>query len=101
MPLPGSVLRREIDAWFAAHDLRPNVRAEAEDSALLKAFAAAGMGMFVPSVIATAVARRYDLVVVHEVPELHERYYAVSAQRRLTHPAVVEIRTAARSRLFS
>ena len=102
LPLPGSLLRRQIDAWFAAHELRPAVRAEAEDSALLKAFAAEGMGaLFVPTVIAAAVARRYGLTVVREIPELLERYYAISAQRRITHPAVIELRTAARSRLFS
>ncbi len=102
LPLPGSVLRRDLDAWFATHDVRPIVRAEAEDSALLKAFAADGMGaLFVPTVIATTVARRYDLVAIREVEELRERYYAISAERRITHPAVAEIRAAARSNLFS
>ncbi|MBC7978509.1 MAG: LysR family transcriptional regulator [Myxococcales bacterium] len=102
LPLPDTVLRRELDAWFIAADVRPIVRAEAEDSALLKAFAADGMGaVFVPSVIAGAVGERYGLVTVREVPELRERYYAISAERRLTHPAVIAIRAAARSQLFS
>ena len=102
LPLPGSVLRRQLDVWFATHELHPRVRAEAEDSALLKAFAAEGMGaLFVPTVIAPAVTRQYDLVTIREVDTLHERYYAISAERRLTHPAVLAIRAAARTDLFS
>ena len=102
LPLSGSVLRRDLDAWFVSSEVHPLVRAEAEDSALLKAFAADGMGaMFVPTVVAATVTRRYGLVAIREVEELRERYYAISTERRITHPAVVEIRTAARSKLFS
>ena len=76
--------------------------AEAEDSALLKAFAADGIGaLFVPSVIATIVAQRYGLVEISEVDSVRERFYAISAERRLVHPAVLAIRTAARDDLFA
>jgi LysR family transcriptional activator of nhaA len=64
LPLPGSVLRRDLDAFFAVHDVHPVIRAEAEDSALLKAFATEGMGaLFVPTVIAKTVARQHDLTL--------------------------------------
>jgi len=102
LPTPGSILRRNLDAWFERVGVRPQLVAEAEDSALLKAFAAEGMGaMFVPTVIAKNVARRYDLDIVEEIDELRERYYAISAERRLMHPAVLAIRTAAREAVFS
>lgn len=102
LPTTGGALRRDLDAWLEAADLRPEVVAEAEDSALLKAFAADGMGaVFVPTVIATLVARRYDLVEVAEVAEVRERYYAISGERRLVHPAVLAIRTGARDDLFA
>jgi len=102
LPLAGTSLRRDLDAWFDQHGLRPMVRAEAEDSALLDAFAADGMGaMFAPTVIAREIARRYDLVVVAEVAAVRERYYAISAERRLAHPAVVAIRSAARAEVFA
>jgi LysR family transcriptional activator of nhaA len=101
LPLVGSTLRRNLDAWFARHELVPEIIAEAEDSALLKAFAADGMGaMFVPTVIAATVARRYDVVEVGEIDTVHERYYAITAERRLVHPAVIAIRSAARTELF-
>jgi LysR family transcriptional activator of nhaA len=101
LPLAGSNLRRNLDAWFADRGLSPEVVAEAEDSALLKAFAADGMGaIFVPTVIARRIARQYDLDEVAEVEDVGERFYAISAERRLVHPAVVAIRNGARARLF-
>jgi LysR family transcriptional regulator, transcriptional activator of nhaA len=102
LPLQSSVLRRELERWFATNQVRPRVRAEAEDSALLEALAADGMGaLFVPTAIAASVAKRHNLVVVRELEELHERYFAISAERRLTHPAVLEIRSGARAAIFS
>lgn len=102
LPLPGSLVRRDLDDWFARNDVRPLVVAEAEDSALLKAFAADGMGaMFVPTVIAKTVCMRYELVDVAELDGVRERYYAISSERRIVHPAVVAIRSAARRDLFA
>lgn len=102
LPIRGTALRRNLDDWFERSEVEPLVVAEAEDSALLNEFAADGMGaMFVPTVIARTVARRYGLVEVAEVESIRERYYAISAERRLAHPAVVAIRTAARDALFA
>lgn len=102
LPMSGTSLRRDLDAFFDAENVRPVVRAECEDSALLKAFAAEGMGaVFAPTAIAREVARRYDLTIVAEVPRVRERYYAVSAERRLAHPAVLAIRAAARAEVFA
>lgn len=101
LPLVGSNLRRNLDAWFESEQVRPAIIAEAEDSALLKAFAADGMGaIFVPTVIAKTVTRRYDVVEVGEVKQVTERFYAISAEKRLVHPAVVAIRNSARADLF-
>ena len=100
LPTPGCTLRRNLDAWFAEAEVRPLVVAEAEDSALLKAFAADGMGaMFVPTAIATQVARRYDVSVVAELEDVQERFYAITAERRIVHPGVIAIRNAARVHL--
>lgn len=102
LPTAGCTLRRSLDAWFEEMDVRPLVVADAEDSALLKAFAADGMGaVFVPTAIAKVVAQRYGLVEVSEVASVRERFYAISAERRLVHPAVLAIRAAARDGLFA
>ncbi len=101
LPLPGSPLRREIDHWLARHEIEVDVIAEAEDSALLKAFAADQMGaIFVPTVIAETICARYVLTSVIEVPEIKERYYAISGERKLVHPAVIAVREQAREKLF-
>lgn len=102
LPLEGSILRRHLDAWFATIGVHPRVVAAAEDSALLKAFAADGMGcLFVPTVVAEVVCRRYGLAEVGRVESIKERYYAISLERRLVHPAVLAIRKAAREDVFA
>jgi LysR family transcriptional regulator, transcriptional activator of nhaA len=101
LPLADNGLRRAVDGWFAGLGIRPRVVAEAEDSALLAAFAADGMGLvFAPTVVAHVVGKRYGLVRVAEVEGIRERYYAISGERRLVHPAVLAIREAARTELF-
>jgi LysR family transcriptional activator of nhaA len=102
LPLEGGTLRRELNAWFAGHRITPRVVAEAEDTALVTAFAADGMGlMVVPEVIADLIGRRYGLVRCGAIPGLDDRYYAISVERRLVHPAVLAIRDAARDRIFA
>ncbi len=101
LPLTGSTLRRNLDSWFEEVGVRPDVVAEAEDSALLKAFAADGMGgMFVPTPIAAQVCGRYNVTVVADVDAVHERFYAITAERRLIHPGVIAMRSTARTHLF-
>jgi LysR family transcriptional activator of nhaA len=101
VPAEGSWLRRELDAWLQRHGLRPDVRGEFEDSALLKAFGAAGAGVFTaPTVIAEEVCRMYGVRRVGEADDLRERFYAVTVERRLRHPAVAALVESARERLF-
>jgi LysR family transcriptional activator of nhaA len=101
LPTVGTTLRRNLDLWFENNAIAPDIIAEAEDSALLKAFAADGMGgMFVPTVIAKQVCRRYDVSEVAAIEGVQERFYAVTAERRIVHPAVAAMRSAARTELF-
>lgn len=100
LPLGGTALRRSLDGWFAAHGVRPVVRGEFEDSALLKAFARAGEGLVaVPTAVASDLRRHDGLRRVGRVDGVRERFYAISAERKLTHPAVVAICEQARRKL--
>jgi LysR family transcriptional activator of nhaA len=100
-PGEGSALRRSLDQWFESHSIRPRVAAEIEDSALVKTFGATGLGSFAaPSAIEGEVQRQHDVRVVGRIPEVVERFYAISVERRLKNPAVVAISEAARTRLF-
>jgi LysR family transcriptional activator of nhaA len=100
LPTEGTTLRRALDQWFASHDIRPTVVAEFEDSALLNVFGSAGLGLFpAPSVLEKEIRRQYGVVVAGRLAEVRERFYAISVERRLKHPAVVAISEAARTTL--
>jgi LysR family transcriptional activator of nhaA len=101
VPSEGATLRRSLDQWLEAAGLRPRVVAEFDDSALLKAFAQAGHGVFAgASAIEGEICAQYGVRVVGRVDALRERFYAISVERKLKHPAVLAITEAARSALF-
>jgi len=100
LPTVDSTLRRLLDQWFEAQGIRPQIVGEFEDSALLKVFGQSGAGLFAaPSTIEADVRRQYGVQVVGRL-DLRERFYAITVERRLKHPAVVAISEAARHELF-
>jgi len=102
LPNEDTVLRRELDEWFDERGVRPVIAGEFEDSALLKVFGQAGAGFFaVPTVIAKEVVRQYEVQPIGATDDVSERFYAISVERRVRHPAVAAICEAARSELFS
>jgi LysR family transcriptional activator of nhaA len=102
VPTVGKTLRRTLDQYFDEHGLRPRIVAELDDSALLTTFGQAGAGLFVaPTVLEKEVARQFGVTVVGRLDEVKERYFAISVERRLKHPAVVAISEAANEMLRS
>lgn len=102
MPLEATTLRRELIQWFEKEKIRPVYAAEFADSALLKVFGAAGRGLFtVPAVIEAEVCQQYGVEPVGRIETIRERFYAISVERRLKHPAVAAIAETARRDLFS
>jgi len=80
-PTPSSALRRSLDLWF-----------ENKDSALMKTFAAAGVGLFVAPVAVTGeIERRYEVVKIGELEGVTESFYAVTVRRKVDHPAITAI----------
>ena len=101
LPTDNTTLRRSLDQWFDAEGIHPLVVGEFEDSALLQVFGQTGAGLFAaPSVIEAEVRRQYGVHVVGRVETVRERFYAISVERKLKHPAVVAISEAARQKLF-
>jgi LysR family transcriptional regulator, transcriptional activator of nhaA len=101
LPMPGSSVRRELDRWFDALDLRPEVVGQFDDSALLKVFGQSGVGVFAgPSAIEKEIKQAYGVQVVGKADGIHERFYAITVERRLKHPGVVAISESAKSTLF-
>lgn len=102
LPTEGSALRSALEQWFDTHKIRPRVVGEFEDSALLKVFGEAGRGLFAaPLATEVEVRRRYRVDRVGVIDSVRERFYAISVERRLKHPAVVAISQAARHSLSS
>ena len=101
LPLENLTLRRSLDEWFSHLDIKPRVVAEFEDDALLKVFGYDGVGIFPsPTVIEKEISRQYGVVPLGLAAGVRERYYAISVERRLKHPAIVAITEAARADLF-
>ncbi len=102
LPTENTTLRRSLEQWFEAQGLRRRVVGEFEDSALLKVFGEAGRGFFAaPAAIETEVRRQYHVRTIGLIEGLRERFYAVTVERRLKHPAVLAISEAARRDLFA
>jgi LysR family transcriptional activator of nhaA len=100
LPAEGYTLRRSLEEWFDRRGIRPRIFAEIEDNDLINVFAEEGAGMFAaPSVITADIRVRYAVEVVGRADGLQEHYYAITAHRHLTHPAVAAITERARIEL--
>ncbi len=101
LPMRNTMLRGSLDRWFEKLEIRPRLAAQFDDTALLKVFGGVGIGVFpAPTVIESEVKKQYGVRVIGRTTEVKERFYAISVERRITHPAVLEITEAARSELF-
>ncbi len=102
MPTMNTMLRRSLTHWLESEGVRPRIIGEFEDSALLQVFGQRGAGLFVaPSIIEAEVLQQYGVEVVGRVEAIRERFYAITVERRIKHPAIVAISDAARQTLFS
>lgn len=104
MLVPGatSSLRPQFEAWLTRHGLHPRVVGEFDDGALMKAFGRQGTGIFIsPTVVEDETVAQYGVKVVGRSDEMVEDFYAISIERRITHPGVAAITQAARGALFS
>jgi LysR family transcriptional activator of nhaA len=102
--LPGTnaAMRRTLEQWFEDQHIRPTVVAEVEDSALVKVLGEAGIGAFaMPDVVEEDVRNQYDVAVIGRAPQLRQRFYAISVERKIKHPAVVAICDASRKKIFA
>ncbi|MBL8811374.1 MAG: transcriptional activator NhaR [Planctomycetaceae bacterium] len=101
LPTQNTVLRRSVEQWLEEQSFDANVVAEIEDSALLKILATQGLGLApVADAVLKDVEQQYDLHPVGPLRGVQMQFFAISVERRVTHPAVRAIAEAARDRLF-
>jgi LysR family transcriptional regulator, transcriptional activator of nhaA len=101
LPTDNTAMRRSLNQWFDNESIRPVIVGEFEDSALLKVFGQLGKGLFAaPSAIDREVEHEYGVRLVGRLAHIRERFYAISVERRLKHPAVIAICESAKNELF-
>lgn len=101
LPLQYTQLRRTLDDWFEINQVSPKIVAEFDDSALLKAFGNAGIGVFpAPDAISGHIEEMYSAKKIAVIEDVKESFYAISPERKIKHPGVKEITQFARANLF-
>ena len=92
LPTVNSVLRGRMDRWFDQLGIMPHIIGEFDDCALLKTFGQQGDGVFaVPRIIEEEVCEKYQVQVLGRTQDVIERFYAISVERVVKHPAVAAI----------
>jgi LysR family transcriptional activator of nhaA len=87
--------------WLDKHKIHPRIIGEFDDGALMKAFGYAGIGIFAaPTSIANEVKTQFNVISIGETLDITKSFYAISVERKITHPAVVAISKTARQELF-
>ena len=95
-------VRQQLEGWLTRHQIHPRVIGEFDDGALMTAFGREGRGVFMaPSVLEAETVAQFGVDVIGRTDELVEEFFAVSVERRISHPCVLAITDAARGQLFS
>lgn len=102
MPSKAAAIRHSLEQWFEEQDLRPIIIGEFEDGALMKVFGQAGRGVFpAPTVVSEQICKNYNVRPLGHLPDVRERFYAISAERKIRHPGVARIVENAKSGIFA
>ncbi len=97
IPSETNLVQAKLLDWLDSQRIYPRIVGEFDDSALMKVFGQAGTGIFItPTPIATEVAKQYGLRIIGGTEEVREQYYAISVERRISHPAVTAVTESAR-----
>lgn len=102
LPAEHAPLRRVLERWFDQHKIRPEVVAEFDDPALMEVFALDASGFFpVHSVAVNDAVKRYGFRRIADLPECRSEFFAITAERRLKHPATLAVTAHAQANLFA
>jgi LysR family transcriptional regulator, transcriptional activator of nhaA len=101
LPMTNSGLRRSLEKWFHAAGVRPRLLGEFYDPALVNVLALHGLGfMCVPTIVVNELVDRFGFKVIGRTDQCQQQFYAITPERRLTHPAVAAITSSGGARLF-
>lgn len=89
VPTRESPLRRDLDRWWQANGISPDIRGEFDDAAAMCEMAAGGAGAApLPDPVLRETARRYGLVRLPLKTGIHEEIFVVTAERQFSHEAM-------------
>jgi len=92
LPTSHSIVRLLMDQWFNKLGITPNIIGEFQDSALLKTFAASGMGVFpAGKLIENDVKETYGIELIGHCEDIYEYFYAIRSEKKIQHPLVQAI----------
>lgn len=97
LPTTHAAVRVRLDQWFERMAIKPNVVGEFEDSAMLKTFGAAGMGVFpMAGLVHDDLTDRYGVRRVGDCEGVDEHFFAIGARKKVLHPLVERLLAAER-----
>jgi len=92
LPASGTDLRTMLDHFFDTNDIAPDIVGEFDDSALMNISGQAGLGAFPgPTALAREISRELGVHSIGTLDTVRERFYVISPERRIKHPAVIRI----------
>lgn len=92
LPAEGTGSRRSLDRWFHGLGILPKIVGEFEDAALMKVMATDGRGFIpVPTAVAREAVDRFSLRIIGATEKCREQFFAITAERRLHHPALAAL----------
>lgn len=101
LPTKQYAIRQLFDKWSHDNNIFPMIRGQYDDSALMKAFGEQGLGVFfMPTIIEKEVSQAYHVEVIGRLSDIKQKFYAISAERKVTHPAVAAVCNSARDIIF-
>ena len=101
LPMSNTGLRRSLEKWFHAVGVRPRLVGEFYDPAFVNVLALHDLGfMSVPTIVVKEIVNRFSFCVIGQTEGCQQQFYAITPERKLTHPAVTAITSDARRRLF-
>jgi len=97
LPSEINVMQARLFKWLDEKHIYPRIVGEFDDSALMKVFGQAGAGVFIaPTAISAEIEKQYSVSVIGSTDEVKEQFFAISIERKISHPAVAAITTTAR-----
>jgi LysR family transcriptional activator of nhaA len=97
LPLENAALRRDLNEWFYLRKIQPIVLGEFADFALLRVFAEQGFGIFAAPSNIDAELTLYGFEKIGTATQMKVRFYAISAETHVEHPAVLAVCNAQRA----